>query len=76
MPLLIFCNLFCTDVVFFLTGKTLIFGTDTGVNLDGHVMLSCGEVRHNWLDVGIRLVKINSLIRQSSIVISSCYNCQ
>lgn len=34
-----------------LKGKTLIFGTDTGVNLDGDVMLNCGEVRHNWLDV-------------------------
>lgn len=37
----------------FFKGKTLIFGTDTGVNLDGDVMLNCGEVRSNWLDVGI-----------------------
>jgi len=34
-----------------LLDKTLIFGSDTGVNLDGDVMLNCGEVRHNWLDV-------------------------
>ncbi|KAL0273988.1 UNVERIFIED_CONTAM: hypothetical protein PYX00_006534 [Menopon gallinae] len=38
------------EVMTSLKGKTLIFGSDTGVNLDGDVMLNCGEVRHNWLD--------------------------
>lgn len=40
-----------------ILGKALIFGTDTGVNLDGDVMLNCGEVRHNWLDVSIHKKK-------------------
>ncbi|CAG2059288.1 unnamed protein product [Timema podura] len=30
--------------------RTLMFGNDTGVSLDGAVMLSSGEVRNNWLD--------------------------
>lgn len=36
-----------------LSGRKLIFSNDTGVNLDGHVMLNSGEVRHNWLDVSL-----------------------
>lgn len=40
-----------------LKGKTLLFGTDTGVNLDGDVMLNCGEVRSNWLDVSFNDVR-------------------
>lgn len=34
-----------------LKDRTLIFANDTGINLEGSVMLSSGEVRHNWLDV-------------------------
>ncbi|KAG8233413.1 hypothetical protein J437_LFUL013407 [Ladona fulva] len=40
----------------FVLGKSLIFGNETGVSLDGDVMLSIGEVRNNWLDL-IRNVK-------------------
>lgn len=36
-----------------LSGRKLIFGNNTGVSLDGHVMLNSGEVRHNWLDVSL-----------------------
>ncbi|KDR15586.1 T-cell activation inhibitor, mitochondrial isoform X1 [Zootermopsis nevadensis] len=39
------------DVMHTLQGRKLIFANDTGVNLDGHVMLNSGEVRHNWLDL-------------------------
>lgn len=28
-----------------------MFGRDTGLSLDGIVLLNSGEVRHNWLDV-------------------------
>ncbi|KAJ9600978.1 hypothetical protein L9F63_000873, partial [Diploptera punctata] len=34
-----------------LQGRKLIFANDTGVNLDGNIMLNSGEVRHNWLDL-------------------------
>lgn len=33
-----------------LKGRTLVFGNNTGVSLDGHVLLNSGEVRNNWLD--------------------------
>ncbi|KAK7792587.1 hypothetical protein R5R35_005307 [Gryllus longicercus] len=39
------------DVMHVLKGRTLMFGNDTGVSMDGHVMLNSGEVRHNWLDL-------------------------
>lgn len=34
-------------------GRILVFAPFTGVSLDGHIMLSSAEVRHNWLDVSI-----------------------
>ncbi|KAK7605416.1 hypothetical protein V9T40_007274 [Parthenolecanium corni] len=33
-----------------LKGRSLVFGRDTGISMDGHVLLNSGEVRHNWLD--------------------------
>ncbi|XP_049950570.1 T-cell activation inhibitor, mitochondrial-like [Schistocerca serialis cubense] len=39
------------EIVGALQGRTLLFGNDTGVSLDGHIMLNSGEVRHNWLDL-------------------------
>ncbi|XP_069677058.1 T-cell activation inhibitor, mitochondrial [Periplaneta americana] len=39
------------DIMHTLQGRKLIFANDTGVSLDGHVMLNSGEVRHNWLDL-------------------------
>ncbi|CAN7986396.1 unnamed protein product [Ixodes hexagonus] len=32
-----------------LRGRTVVLGRTTGVSLDGYVMLSIEEVRHNWL---------------------------
>lgn len=29
----------------------MVFGRDTGVSLDGHIILYSGEVRANWLDL-------------------------
>ncbi|KAK6632343.1 hypothetical protein RUM44_007384 [Polyplax serrata] len=46
-----------------LNGKTLIFGNETGVNLDGDVMLNCGEVRNNWLEV------IKNIHRQETVIV-------
>ncbi|XP_012265325.2 T-cell activation inhibitor, mitochondrial [Athalia rosae] len=34
-----------------LRDRTLVFANDTGINLEGNVMLNSGEVRHNWLDL-------------------------
>ncbi|XP_067007354.2 T-cell activation inhibitor, mitochondrial [Anabrus simplex] len=39
------------ELMHVLHGRTLMFGNDTGVSLDGHIMLNSGEVRHNWLDL-------------------------
>lgn len=34
-----------------LNDRTLVFANDTGISLEGNVMLNSGEVRHNWLDL-------------------------
>lgn len=34
-----------------LKNRILVFANDTGISLEGSVMLNSGEVRHNWLDV-------------------------
>ena len=37
-----------------LKDRTLVFANDTGIGVEGNVMLNSGEVRHNWLDVRIK----------------------
>ncbi|CAK9795028.1 T-cell activation inhibitor, mitochondrial [Anthophora quadrimaculata] len=34
-----------------LQNRTLVFANDTGISLEGSVILNSGEVRHNWLDL-------------------------
>ncbi|KOC70091.1 Uncharacterized protein C3orf23 like protein [Habropoda laboriosa] len=34
-----------------LKNRTLVFANDTGISVEGNVMLNSGEVRHNWLDL-------------------------
>ncbi|XP_076672349.1 T-cell activation inhibitor, mitochondrial isoform X3 [Andrena cerasifolii] len=34
-----------------LKNRMLVFANDTGISLEGSVMLNSGEVRHNWLDL-------------------------
>lgn len=34
-----------------LKNRTLVFANDTGISLEGNVILNSGEVRHNWLDL-------------------------
>ncbi|XP_058790990.1 T-cell activation inhibitor, mitochondrial-like isoform X2 [Phymastichus coffea] len=34
-----------------LNDRTLVFANDTGISVEGNVMLNSGEVRHNWLDL-------------------------
>jgi len=43
-------------------GKTIIFGRETGINLDGHVILYSGEVRANWLETIKRANRYNYVI--------------
>lgn len=38
------------EIIYFLKDRTLVFGSDTGVSLDGHILLNSAEVRRNWLD--------------------------
>jgi len=40
----------------------VIFGRDTGVSLDGHVILNSGDVRANWHDLIKRVDRHESLI--------------
>lgn len=44
-----------TDILY--AGRTVIFGRDTGISFDGHILLNSGEVRHNWLDVSLNTNK-------------------
>lgn len=36
-----------------LKDRTLVFANDTGIGVEGNVILNSGEVRHNWLDVSV-----------------------
>ncbi|XP_066599677.1 T-cell activation inhibitor, mitochondrial isoform X2 [Prorops nasuta] len=39
------------ETMMVLKDRTLVFANDTGISLEGNVMLNSGEVRHNWLDL-------------------------
>ncbi|RZF42209.1 hypothetical protein LSTR_LSTR004358 [Laodelphax striatellus] len=52
------------DIVKHLKGRRLVFGNDTGVTLDGQILLNRGEVRHNWLDF-IKNVWKDDIVLQS-----------
>lgn len=41
-------------------GRTLVFGSETGVSLNGLVMFNSGEVRHNWLDVSFKYIYVTA----------------
>ncbi|XP_047357391.1 T-cell activation inhibitor, mitochondrial isoform X1 [Vespa velutina] len=47
-----------------LKDRTLIFANDTGINLEGSVMLSSGEVRHNWLDLIKNVQKYDTILQR------------
>ncbi|XP_014217655.1 T-cell activation inhibitor, mitochondrial isoform X2 [Copidosoma floridanum] len=44
-----------------LKDRTLVFANDTGIGVEGNVMLNSGEVRNNWLDL-IKNVKKYDLV--------------
>lgn len=51
-----------------LKGRTLVFGLETGVSLDGHVILSSEDVRHNWLDLIKSVHQYDFLLAQAPSV--------
>jgi len=51
------------DVMDNLRGRTVVFGSLTGVSLDGHIILSSSDVRHSWLDL-IKRVKEQDITLQ------------
>jgi len=44
-------------------GRTLVFGNDTGVSMDGQILLNSGEVRNNWLDFIKNIPKDEAILR-------------
>ncbi|KAL1124255.1 hypothetical protein AAG570_002025 [Ranatra chinensis] len=52
-----------SEVMDVLKGRTLVFGNDTGLSLDGHILLYSGEVRHNWLDFIKKVPKEDEVLR-------------
>lgn len=40
------------------TGRTIHFGNETGVSLEGIVVLSTSEVRNQWLKVSVLLMRV------------------
>ncbi|KAK2576325.1 hypothetical protein KPH14_005686 [Odynerus spinipes] len=47
-----------------LKDRTLVFANDTGINLEGNVMLNSGEVRHNWLDLIKNVRKYDAVLQR------------
>ncbi|XP_055947392.1 T-cell activation inhibitor, mitochondrial-like isoform X1 [Argiope bruennichi] len=47
-----------------LKGRTLVFGRETGVSFEGHIILSSEDVRNNWLDVIQSVEQYDNLLRQ------------
>ncbi|XP_042232741.1 T-cell activation inhibitor, mitochondrial-like isoform X2 [Homarus americanus] len=47
-----------------LQGRAVHFGNETGVSLEGHVVLSTSEVRNQWLKVICKLPEEDSMIQR------------
>ncbi|XP_046450179.1 T-cell activation inhibitor, mitochondrial-like, partial [Daphnia pulex] len=47
-----------------LAGRTVIFGNESGVSLQGHIVLNSGEVRHNWLDLIRNLLRYETPLKR------------
>ncbi|KAJ8672504.1 hypothetical protein QAD02_003763 [Eretmocerus hayati] len=45
-----------------LRDRTLVFANDTGIGVEGNVMLNSGEVRHNWLDLIKNVKKYDAVL--------------
>lgn len=53
-----------TDAMRVLRGRKLVFGNTTGVNLDGHVVLSNEDVRNRWLEVINNVPYFDAVLRR------------
>lgn len=47
-----------------LRGRTIVFGGQTGVSFEGHIILSSEDVRHNWLDMIHSVDQFDALLQQ------------
>ncbi|KAG8187635.1 hypothetical protein JTE90_027045 [Oedothorax gibbosus] len=47
-----------------LDGRTLVFGRQTGVSFEGHVILSSEDVRNNWLEMIRSVDQFDTLLSQ------------
>lgn len=47
-----------------LVGRTLVFGRQTGVSFEGHIILSSEDVRNNWLDMIQSIDQFDKLLSQ------------
>lgn len=58
-----------------LNGKTLVFGRQTGVSLDGYVILSIEDVRHNWLELIRNIHNYDSFLEKLPFAEGSLSGC-
>lgn len=47
-----------------LNGRTVVFGRQTGVSFEGHIILSSEDVRSNWLDMIHSVDKFDELLEK------------
>ncbi|XP_054717009.1 T-cell activation inhibitor, mitochondrial-like [Uloborus diversus] len=47
-----------------LTGRTIVFGRQTGVSFEGHIILSSEDVRTNWLDMINSVYQYDDLLKE------------
>ena len=52
------------DIKSILQGRTLIFGQDSGMSLEGQIILYTGEVRTNWLKVLRNIPKFEASLQK------------
>ncbi|CAB3366455.1 Hypothetical predicted protein [Cloeon dipterum] len=52
------------DLLAVLKGRRLIFGNETGVSLDGLVMINSAEPRHNWLELVKQIPKADEALKR------------
>ncbi len=56
------------DLKSILKGRTVVFGLDSGMSLDGQVILFTGEVRSNWLTVIRRIPDDETALKNIPLV--------
>ncbi|XP_042896099.1 T-cell activation inhibitor, mitochondrial [Parasteatoda tepidariorum] len=52
------------DIMSTLSGRTLVFGRQTGVSFEGHIILSSEDVRNHWIDMIQSVGQFDELLSQ------------